>query len=75
MKYEDSFCTLDQLIDAEAFTIERHALRISQPIEVYDNITNDEDGVPDGVRLLCRIEGKGSRFGRIDYSKGFAHWW
>jgi hypothetical protein len=75
MKYEDSFCTLDQLEDAEAFTIERHALRISQPIETYDNITEDTDGVADGVRLLCRIPGRGSRFGRIDYSKGFADWW
>mmetsp|Transcript_43747 Transcript_43747/g.49025 ORF Transcript_43747/g.49025 Transcript_43747/m.49025 type:complete len:438 (-) Transcript_43747:237-1550(-) len=75
MKYEDSFCTMDQLIDADAFTIERHALRISQPIEVYDDISEDEDGVPDGVRLMCRVEGKGSRFGRIDYSKGFSDWW
>lgn len=75
MKYEDSFCTLDQLEDAEAFTIERHALRISQPIEVYDDWTNDIDGVVDGVRLKCRIPGKGSRFGRIDFSKGFSDWW
>eukprot|EP00539_Tryblionella_compressa_P020123 CAMPEP_0178866638 /NCGR_PEP_ID=MMETSP0747-20121128/5052_1 /TAXON_ID=913974 /ORGANISM="Nitzschia punctata, Strain CCMP561" /LENGTH=570 /DNA_ID=CAMNT_0020533509 /DNA_START=1 /DNA_END=1713 /DNA_ORIENTATION=- len=75
MKYEDSTCTLDQLENAEAFTIERHALRISQPIEVYDNITQDTDGLPDGVRLMCRVSGIGSRFGRIDYSKGFSDWW
>ncbi|KAG7372545.1 Eukaryotic-type carbonic anhydrase [Nitzschia inconspicua] len=75
MKYEDSFCTFDQLEDAEAFTIERHALRISQPIETYDNIEDDTDGVPDGVRLMCRIPGRGSRFGRIDFSKGFSDWW
>jgi hypothetical protein len=75
MKYEDSFCTLDQLEDADAFTIERHALRISQPIEVYDDVADDQDGVPDGVRLQCRIEGRGSRFGRIDFSKGFSDWW
>lgn len=75
MKYEDSFCTLDQLQDADAFTIERHALRIAQPIEVYDDVADDTDGVPDGVRLMCRIPGRGSRFGRIDYSKGFSDWW
>lgn len=75
MKYEDSFCTWDQLIDADAFTIERHALRIAQPITVYDDFNDDTDGVRDGVRLNCRIPGRGSRFGRIDYSKGFSQWW
>ena len=75
MKYEDSFCDLDQLVDADAFTIERHALRISQPIEVYNNFTMDLDGVTDGVRSMCLKTGRGSRFGRIDFSKGFSHWW
>lgn len=75
MKYEDSYCTMDHLEDADAFTIERHALRISQPISVYDNFGQDQDGVKDGVKLECRIEGKGSRFGKIDYSKGFSQWW
>mmetsp|Transcript_25784 Transcript_25784/g.28947 ORF Transcript_25784/g.28947 Transcript_25784/m.28947 type:complete len:581 (+) Transcript_25784:49-1791(+) len=75
MKYEDSFCTLEQLIDEDAFSIERHSLRISQPITVYENIDQDLDGVPDGVRLQCRLEGRGSRFGRIDFSKGFSQWW
>ena len=75
MKYEDSFCTMDQLIDSDAFTIERHALRISQPIAVHDDFSQDPDGVEDGVELKCRLEGRGSRFGRIDFSKGFSHWW
>ena len=75
MKYEDSYCTLDQLQQSDAFTIERHALRIAQPISVYDDFNQDLDGVRDGVRLNCRIPGKGSRFGRIDYSKGFSEWW
>eukprot|EP00536_Pseudo-nitzschia_multiseries_P002986 jgi/Psemu1/236253/estExt_Genewise1.C_420092 len=75
MKYEDSFCSMDELIAADAFTIERHALRISQPISVYDDFSEDIDGLPDGVRLQCRKEGYGSRFGRIDFSKGFSHWW
>ncbi|VEU35620.1 unnamed protein product [Pseudo-nitzschia multistriata] len=75
MKYEDSTCTMEQLIEADAFTIERHALRISQPIAVYDDFRDDPDGVPDGVKLECRKEGVGSRFGRIDFSKGFSQWW
>lgn len=75
MKYEDSFCTLDQLEDSDAFTIERHALRIAQPITVFDDFGDDTDGVVDGVKLECRIKGRGSRFGRIDYSKGFSQWW
>eukprot|EP00537_Pseudo-nitzschia_pungens_P014485 CAMPEP_0172397898 /NCGR_PEP_ID=MMETSP1061-20121228/33405_1 /TAXON_ID=37318 /ORGANISM="Pseudo-nitzschia pungens, Strain cf. pungens" /LENGTH=576 /DNA_ID=CAMNT_0013130229 /DNA_START=72 /DNA_END=1802 /DNA_ORIENTATION=+ len=75
MKYEDSYCNMEQLIAADAFTIERHALRISQPIDVYDDFSEDLDGVPDGVRLQCRKPGRGSRFGRIDFSKGFSQWW
>lgn len=75
MKYEDSFCSFDQLQDKDAFTIERHALRITQPVEVYANFSNDLDGVVDGVRSMCYKKGRGSRFGRIDFSKGFSHWW
>ena len=52
MKYEDSFCTLDQLQDSNAFTIERHALRITQSISVYDDYKNDQDGLPVNVRLM-----------------------
>eukprot|EP00934_Nitzschia_sp_Nitz4_P000564 Nitzschia sp. Nitz4//scaffold115_size69933//20414//22196//NITZ4_005997-RA/size69933-augustus-gene-0.93-mRNA-1//1//CDS//3329533484//564//frame0 len=66
MKYEDAWCPLDQLVDGGAFTIERHALRISQPIVTYNN---------DEVGIDCIIQGKGRRFGRIDYSKGFSQWW
>jgi len=75
MKYEDSFCSMEELIDADAFTIERHGLRIAQPITVFEDVSADNDGVPDGVRLDCKIDGLGSRFGRIDFSKGFSQWW
>jgi len=75
MKYEDSFCSMEELIEQDQFTIERHGLRIGQPITVYDNLVDDIDGVVDGVRLECRIEGIGSKFGRIDFSKGFSDWW
>jgi len=75
MKYEDSFCSMEELIEKDQFTIERHGLRIGQPITVYENLVNDTDGVADGVKLECRIKGRGSRFGRIDFSKGFSNWW
>jgi carbonic anhydrase len=75
MKYEDSYCDIQQLVDANAFTIERHALRISQPLTVLESKGDDEDGVKDGVTSNCKREGVGSRFGRIDFSKGFSQWW
>mmetsp|Transcript_57646 Transcript_57646/g.140799 ORF Transcript_57646/g.140799 Transcript_57646/m.140799 type:complete len:631 (+) Transcript_57646:68-1960(+) len=75
MKYEDSSCSMEELIAEDAFTIERHGLRISQPITVYEDFANDTDGLVDGVRLRCRKEGLGARFGRIDFSKGFSQWW
>ena len=70
--FKDSFCSLEELQESDAFTIERHGLRIQQPITVYDDYADDIDGVVDGVRLECRIPGNGSRFGRIDFSKGFS---
>ena len=68
MKYEDGFCTLEQLEDQQAFTIERHALRVSNPVIIDPTHENE-------VRSGCIIEGKGRRFGRIDYAKGFSQWW
>lgn len=75
MKYEDSVCSMEELVEQDQFTIERHGLRIGQPITVFENLANDTDGVTDGVKLECRLEGIGSRFGRIDFSKGFSDWW
>ena len=75
MKYEDSTCSVEELIEKNQFTIERHGLRIGQPITVYDDMVNDTDGVFDGIKLECRTEGIGSKFGRIDFSKGFSDWW
>jgi hypothetical protein len=66
---------MEELMEQDQFTIERHGLRIGQPITVFDDLVNDTDGVADGVKLECRIEGRGSRFGRIDFSKGFSDWW
>ena len=75
MKYEDSFCSMEELVEQDQFTIERHGLRIGQPITVYKDMVNDTDGVADGVKLECRVKGRGSKFGRIDFSKGFSDWW
>jgi Eukaryotic-type carbonic anhydrase len=75
MKYEDSTCSLNDLVNAKQFSIERHGLRIGQPISVFEDWAEDTDGELDGVKLECRLEGVGSRFGRIDFSKGFSTWW
>lgn len=66
MKYEDSFCTEDQLIAADAFTVERHALRVSQPITVFE----DQE-----LQIDCENSDGKRRFGRIDFSTGFSQWW
>ena len=65
MAYHDSTCTFDELKRQNAFTIERHALKISQPME---------DLGDDNWRIGCRSE-LGRRFGKIDFSKGFSQWW
>ena len=66
MKYEDSTCTFDMLESQKAFTVERHALKITQPLEEL---------VSDGsLRIACPAS-QGRRFGRIDFSKGFSDWW
>jgi Eukaryotic-type carbonic anhydrase len=67
MQYHDSTCTYEGLRDTNSFRIDRHALRVIQPM-----VMNDETG---DYELDCRIEGEGRRYGRIDFSKGFSHWW
>jgi carbonic anhydrase len=83
IKYEDSFCTFDQLRERDAFTIERHALRTAYPIYITENAAEARNGdIDDGwvvstentVHLDCPIEGRGPRFPRMDYSKGFSDW-
>lgn len=78
MKYEDSSCRWDILRELQAFDIERHALTIRQPIEPID--PDDEewnfvDKTNIGYHLQCFEEGRGRIWGRIDFSKGFSHWW
>lgn len=66
MQYEDSSCSWQDLTTKGAFSIERHGLKISQPLE-YGN------GGVNNIRLACPADGR--RFGRIDFSKGFSDWW
>jgi hypothetical protein len=67
MKYEDSSCTWQQMVDGDAFSVERHALRVTQPMEG----SHEEDN----LRLACPEPKRGRRFGKLDFSKGFSDWW
>jgi hypothetical protein len=64
MNFLDSSCTFDELIRLNAFSIERHALQIKQPIEMSNG----------AYRVACRKNGQ-SFWGRLDYSKGFSDLW
>jgi len=64
MAYHDSSCTFEELRKYDSFLVDRHALRIIQPIGLSQNGT---------YRVDCQDEGR--RWGRIDFSKGFSHWW
>jgi hypothetical protein len=65
MAYHDSSCSFGDLVRKNAFTIERHALKINQPVR---DLGNDE--------YIVDCNGNGEpRFGRIDFSKGFSDWW
>ena len=65
MQYESGTCTWDHLVEANAFTVERHTLRIAQPIE--------KDG--NKYILNCLTQGRGRLFSRLDMSGGFSSWW
>jgi carbonic anhydrase len=66
MKYESGTCNWEHLKAADAVTVERHALRISQPVEKTDG--ND-------YQLACLTQGRGRIFSRLDMSGGFSQWW
>ena len=68
MKYEDSTCTFQHLVDQDSFTIQRHALRVAQPITILNRTAHT-------YRLECPKKGVGRLLGRIDFSKGFSQWW
>lgn len=71
MKYEDGSCDWEQLHNS--FTIERHSLKLAQPIEFGTGYGEDADF---GFRIDCEDPlGRGRRFARIDFSWGFNYWW
>lgn len=65
MKYEGGTCNWEHLRAANAVTVERHALRISQPVVKEDN----------SYELDCYVPGRGRIFSRMDMSGGFSQWW
>ena len=69
MAYHDSTCDFETLKSKKAFSIERHALKIVQPIE-------KTGGNDDEYRLACPSATGGARqWGKIDFSRGFSQWW
>jgi len=66
MAYFDSTCTWDDLVAGNAFSIERHALRVVQPLEDLGN---------GNYQLACARNGRYRMFGKLDYPHGFAKWW
>ena len=60
MQYKDDTCTFDRM--KSEFESNRHALQIWIPVR--------DDG-----QIDCWEKGKGRRFPRLDYSKGFPDWW
>ena len=67
MKYYDSTCSFDQLVEYDAFTVQRHALQIRQPMEEYE---------PNMYQVACaQGQSQTKRWGRIDFSRGYPNWW
>jgi Eukaryotic-type carbonic anhydrase len=70
LSYHDSSCSFDELRETNSFVIDRHALKIIQPID-YD--ADKSDG---RYKIKCSKQpGVGRRWGRADFPKGFSQWW
>lgn len=68
MTFDDSTCTVQKLREKRAFAVDRHALRILQPVKWVEERNR--------FFLDCRNdEAGGLRFGRLDFSFGFSNWW
>lgn len=61
MAYYDSSCTFEELKKNNAFTIERHALKITQPVIFSNKVNKYING--------CHSPGVGRAWGKIDFSK------
>jgi Eukaryotic-type carbonic anhydrase len=64
MEYYDSGCTFDDIKKKNGFSIERHALKITQPM------SSNEDG-----GKIRRLDCSTNRYGKIDFPKGYSDWW
>jgi carbonic anhydrase len=69
IRHLDSSCSYDELRQKNAFTVERYGLKINQPIAE----TQESSGF---YNIDCQGQpGLGRRWGRMDYPKGWSHWW
>jgi hypothetical protein len=65
MVHADSTCSFEALRSTRYFKVDRHALRILQPIY--------RQGSGNSFALNCRNNDGGGVFGRIDFSRGFSN--
>jgi len=72
MSYFDSSCTWDQLVEHRAFSVERHALKITQPLTLETEPADDWQSSDDRYVNACRDEKSQRYFGKIDFSRGFS---
>ncbi|GKY97302.1 hypothetical protein MPSEU_000688600 [Mayamaea pseudoterrestris] len=67
MKTYDSSCNFSELVKYDAFTVERHALQVRQPMVEYEE---------NKFHVACEMgRAKTHRWGRIDFSRGYPEWW
>jgi hypothetical protein len=74
MSFHDSSCSWNELKEKNAFVIDRHALRIKQPLE-YD-VKNSSDIY---AHIACTEQvsdrSRDRQFGRMDFAEGYPDWW
>jgi Eukaryotic-type carbonic anhydrase len=70
MAYYDSSCSWNELKQKNAFVIDRHALRIKQPLQ---NATNSLAEIACEEQVSVRSRPR--QFGRMDFPEGFPDWW
>jgi hypothetical protein len=63
MSYYDSGCTFDDIRNNNGFSIERHSLKITQPMSNDDN-----DGRVRNLKCSKNV------YGTLDYAKGYSNW-
>jgi carbonic anhydrase len=69
MAYYDSTCSFEDLQAKKAFRIDRHALRIIQPMREVKTVNGTT------YELDCANENGTKRWGKVDFSRGFSNWW